>query len=81
MSSDSLLSIEDLEIRFPTSSGEISVVQDVSIDIRPGEFFGLIGETGAGKSPVGTFSRRTRRRCGTSAETSWRSSCRTLARR
>jgi len=50
MSSEVLLSIEDLEIRFPTSQGEVAVVTDVSLEIRAGEFFGLIGETGAGKS-------------------------------
>jgi peptide/nickel transport system ATP-binding protein len=50
MTGASLLSIEDLEVRFPTSHGEIAVVQDVSLAIQPGEFYGLIGETGAGKS-------------------------------
>jgi oligopeptide/dipeptide ABC transporter ATP-binding protein len=45
-----LLSIEDLEVRFPTSAGETSVVRDVNFDVGEGEFVGLIGETGAGKS-------------------------------
>lgn len=50
MSQEHLLSIENLEVRFPTTRGEMSVVTDVSMAIRAGEFFGLIGETGAGKS-------------------------------
>jgi oligopeptide/dipeptide ABC transporter ATP-binding protein len=45
-----LLTVEDLEVSFPGSSGDITVVAGVDLSIRPGEFFGLIGETGAGKS-------------------------------
>jgi oligopeptide/dipeptide ABC transporter ATP-binding protein len=45
-----LVEIDGLEIGFPTSRGEASIVDGVSLSIAPGEFFGLIGETGAGKS-------------------------------
>jgi peptide/nickel transport system ATP-binding protein len=48
--SSPLLSIRGLQVRFPTSGGEATVVDGVDLDIRPGEFFGVIGETGAGKS-------------------------------
>jgi ABC-type dipeptide/oligopeptide/nickel transport system ATPase component len=45
-----LLSIRGLDVRFPTSDGDTTVVDGVDLDIRPREFFGVIGETGAGKS-------------------------------
>jgi oligopeptide/dipeptide ABC transporter ATP-binding protein len=45
-----LVEIDGLEITFPTARGEARIVDGVSLSIAPGEFFGLIGETGAGKS-------------------------------
>ncbi|MDE0242500.1 MAG: ABC transporter ATP-binding protein [bacterium] len=47
---NALLEIEDLEVRFPGSSEEIVVLDRVNIRIGAGEIFGVIGETGAGKS-------------------------------
>lgn len=47
-----LLEIEELEVRFPApgEEGEIVVLDRVNLEIRAGEIFGVIGETGAGKS-------------------------------
>lgn len=45
-----LLKVEGLEVVFPTSAGDITVVSDVDLEVGRKEFFGLIGETGAGKS-------------------------------
>ena len=45
-----LLKISDLEVRFPGPQSDIVVVDGVSLEIRSQEVFGLIGETGAGKS-------------------------------
>ncbi len=47
-----LLEIEELEVRFPApgDEGEIVVLDRVNLEIRAGEIFGVIGETGAGKS-------------------------------
>jgi ABC-2 type transport system ATP-binding protein len=35
---------------YKTGAGEVTAVEDVDLDVRPGECFGLIGPNGAGKS-------------------------------
>ena len=47
-----LLEIKGLEVHFPgpEDEGEIVVLDHVDLEIRAGEIFGVIGETGAGKS-------------------------------
>jgi oligopeptide/dipeptide ABC transporter ATP-binding protein len=45
-----LLSIRNLSTFFDTENGEAKAVQDVSYDIKDGETFALVGESGCGKS-------------------------------
>ncbi|MGI5327431.1 dipeptide/oligopeptide/nickel ABC transporter permease/ATP-binding protein [Actinomadura nitritigenes] len=45
-----LLRVEDLTIGFPDRYGDVDVVDRVSLDVRPGEVVGLVGESGCGKS-------------------------------
>ncbi|MER6815200.1 dipeptide/oligopeptide/nickel ABC transporter permease/ATP-binding protein [Spirillospora sp. NPDC000708] len=45
-----LLRVEDLAIGFPDRYGDVDVVDRVSLDVRPGEVVGLVGESGCGKS-------------------------------
>jgi oligopeptide/dipeptide ABC transporter ATP-binding protein len=45
-----LLSIRDLRIDFATEHGPITAVDGISLDVRPGEVLGLVGESGCGKS-------------------------------
>ena len=48
-----LLKIDDLRVEFDTRRGVLLAVDDVSFEVSPGEVFGLVGESGAGKSLTG----------------------------
>lgn len=48
-----ILKVEHLRIEFDTRRGILIAVDDVSFDILPGEVFGIVGESGAGKSLTG----------------------------
>ncbi|MFI0483548.1 dipeptide/oligopeptide/nickel ABC transporter permease/ATP-binding protein [Actinomadura sp. 9N215] len=46
-----LLSVRGLSVRFPGQDGPpVAVVDDVSFDVAEGEVFGLVGESGCGKT-------------------------------
>lgn len=49
-----LLSVKHLCQYFPMGAGrELKAVDDVSFDIKKGEVFGLVGESGCGKTTTG----------------------------
>ena len=48
----SVLSLRNLSIDYIGADAIFSAVKDVSFDIAPGEFFGLAGESGCGKSTI-----------------------------
>lgn len=50
MSEQPLIRIEDLSVAFSGEGGESLAVQQVSLDIRPGQTLALVGESGSGKS-------------------------------
>src|SRR5215210_5512050 len=54
LTGNALLEVRDLEVRFGARrrSGEVAAVRGVSFTIAPGEVFGLIGESGSGKTTV-----------------------------
>lgn len=45
-----LLKVENLEVKFKTLEGMQTAVQGVSFDVAQGEVFCLVGESGCGKS-------------------------------
>ena len=46
----SLLQIRNLRTHFKTPHGTVRAVDDVSLDIGPGDVLGIVGESGCGKS-------------------------------
>ena len=49
----SLLEIEDLSVEFTSRRGVLKALDKVSLTLEPGEFLGMVGESGAGKSMTG----------------------------
>jgi len=48
-----LLTVQDLNVHFPTGEGTVHASRDISFSMEPGEVLGLVGETGSGKSVIG----------------------------
>ncbi|MBP2308672.1 ATP-binding cassette domain-containing protein [Azospirillum melinis] len=47
-----VLSLRDYTLDYLTGSRPLRVLQDISLDIAPGEVLGLVGESGSGKSTL-----------------------------
>jgi ABC-type oligopeptide transport system ATPase subunit len=50
---DNLLTVEKLNVVYGHGHDAVHAVKDVSFNIKPGEIFGLVGESGCGKSSLG----------------------------
>lgn len=50
--SDPLLDVDDLTIQYETKNEWLTAVSDASFEIQRGEYFGLVGESGCGKSTI-----------------------------
>jgi peptide/nickel transport system ATP-binding protein len=48
-----LITVQGLDVRFPTIKGTVHASREVSFSMEPGEVLGLVGETGSGKSVIG----------------------------
>ena len=48
--SDVLLSVEGLQVSFPTEDGVVQAVRGVSYEVKRNEVFAIVGESGCGKS-------------------------------
>jgi len=48
-----LLSIKNLHVQFATYAGDVHAVNGMNFDIHSGEMFGLVGESGCGKTVTG----------------------------
>ncbi len=53
MKKDIVLQVENLRTSFFTRAGEVKAVDGVSFYVRAGETFGIVGESGCGKSVTG----------------------------
>src|SRR5699024_7176253 len=47
---DTLLNVENLKVIYEVDRGDVKAINDVSFSIKRGEIFGLVGESGCGKS-------------------------------
>ncbi|QBO35849.1 ATP-binding cassette domain-containing protein [Periweissella cryptocerci] len=47
-----IISLQNIDVTFQQKNKEIQAVKDVSIDILPGDIYGIVGYSGAGKSTL-----------------------------
>lgn len=52
MKPETLLTVENLSVRYAAPDGEVSAVDDVSFDLARGELLGVAGESGCGKTTL-----------------------------
>ena len=45
-----ILEVKDLNMSYKTIDGNVDAVKDVSFTVKQGESFGLVGESGCGKT-------------------------------
>jgi NitT/TauT family transport system ATP-binding protein len=49
---DAILVVDDIVVRFETAEGPLTAVDNVSFNVKPGEFLSVIGPSGCGKSSL-----------------------------
>lgn len=49
-----LLDVTNLKVEYPTRFGIFTAIEGIDLSLEPGEIHGLVGESGAGKSTIGS---------------------------
>lgn len=49
---DSLVEIKDLDKIYSTAAGDFTALNEINIEVKRGEFLGIVGKSGAGKSTL-----------------------------
>ena len=47
-----ILEVKNLDMNYETLEGNVSAVKNVSFSVKQGESFGIVGESGCGKTSV-----------------------------
>ena len=47
-----ILEVKDLDMSYSTIDGDVEAVKNVSFSVKEGESFGIVGESGCGKTSV-----------------------------
>jgi iron(III) transport system ATP-binding protein len=50
MTSEAMIKVSNLSVRYSTPRGDVTAVEDVSFAVRPGDFYTLLGPSGCGKT-------------------------------
>ena len=52
---ENILEVENLKMYYHTSKGLVKAINDISFKIKKGETLGIVGESGCGKTSLGTY--------------------------
>lgn len=55
---DDVLNIDNLQLSFPVYNGQVSALNEVSLQVKHGEIVGVVGESGSGKSVTAMLAMR-----------------------
>ena len=51
-SKDLIIDVRNLVKRFPVGDGEVTILKNISFQVKQGEFLSIVGPSGSGKSTI-----------------------------